>query len=261
VQCAEALRAQAYFDSQLDATAAHELEQHLTRCAECRNWLNDAKELRDLLRRGVSVHRAPASLRGRILEMLDKEEGRRARALERLVLRLSAFWTGAFSGLAAAAVAVACVYFLILPASTDVLVAELTKAHLRSLQAGHLISVVSTDRHTVKPWFTGRAEVSPAVADFAPEGYQLLGGRVEPLEGQWAAVTVYQHGAHTINVFSWASERRTVVEKTTRNGYHLSFWKVGNLQYCAVSDTGWDELRGLEQLLRELALREEHPRE
>jgi hypothetical protein len=62
-------------------------------------------------------------------------------------------------------------------------------------------------------------------------------------------------------VFSWATDERGFVQSTTRNGYHLAFWKVGNLQYCAVSDAGWDELGGLVRLLRELALREDHPPE
>ena len=38
----------------------------------------------------------------------------------------------------------------------------------------------------------------------------------------------------------------------TRNGYHFVFWKVGDVQYCAVSDTGWDELLGLVRLLQGL---------
>ena len=54
---------------------------------------------------------------------------------------------------------------------------------------------------------------------------------------------VYQHGAHVINVFSWAGTARPLPDNVTRNGYHLSFWKSGDLEYCAVSDTGWDELR------------------
>ena len=261
MQCAEALRAQAYFDAQLDATGAHEVEQHLAHCAECRELLNDLKELRSALRHNVSLERAPDDLRGRVLEMLDQEYELSARAPKRPVWRLPVFWGGAFSGLAGAAVMAAFAYFLLLPASGDALVRDLVKAHVNSLHSGHLISVVSTDRHTVKPWLAGRADVSPAVADFATEGYPLLGGRVEPLEGQRSAVTVYQHGAHTINVFSWATDERGFVQSTTRNGYHLAFWKVGNLQYCAVSDAGWDELGGLVRLLRELALREDHPPE
>jgi anti-sigma factor RsiW len=90
------------------------------------------------------------------------------------------------------------------------------------------------------------------VADFEPQGYKLIGGRVDYLEHQRAAVVVYQHGLHVINVFSWSATQRAVSSKVTRNGYHLMFWKIGDLQYCAVSDTGWDELLGLVRLLQNL---------
>ena len=71
------------------------------------------------------------------------------------------------------------------------------------------------------------------------------------MEHQRSAVVVYQHGAHVINVFSWAGSGRSLPADTTRSGYHLAFWQAGDLQYCAVSDTGWDELQGLVRLLRE----------
>jgi len=111
--------------------------------------------------------------------------------------------------------------------------------------------VVSTDQHTVKPWFAGRTDVSPEVADFAQQGYRLLGGRVDALAHHKAAVTVYEHGPHFINVFSWPIDSATLPQDTTRNGYHLAFWKVGNLAYCAISDTGWNELKGLVHLLQD----------
>jgi len=122
---------------------------------------------------------------------------------------------------------------------------------VRSLMPTHLIDVVSTDKHTVKPWFAGHADVSPVVADFEPQGYRLVGGRVDYLDHQRSAVVVYQHGAHVINVFSWAANARGVPNNATRSGYHLAFWKAGDLEYCAVSDTAWDELLGLVRLLRE----------
>jgi hypothetical protein len=71
------------------------------------------------------------------------------------------------------------------------------------------------------------------------------------------AVVVYQHAKHTINVFTWATGMRDLMKDATRNGYHLAFWKSGNLQHCAVSDTGWDELHGLETLLRDLSTRDD----
>ena len=116
----------------------------------------------------------------------------------------------------------------------------------------HLIDVVSTDKHTVKPWFAGHTDVSPVVADFDSQGYRLIGGRADYFDHQRAAVVVYQHGSHVINVFSWAAERGGLPRDTTRNGYHMAFWRTGNLAYCAVSDTGWDELQGLVRLLQDL---------
>jgi anti-sigma factor RsiW len=124
--------------------------------------------------------------------------------------------------------------------------------------SSHLIDVVSTDNHTVKPWFAGRTDVSPLVVDLESKGYKLIGGRVDYLEHQRAAVVVYRHGAHVINVFSWAAGRRLVPSQVTRDGYHLIFWQSGDLEYCAVSDTAWDELLGLVRLLQDTAAREPH---
>ncbi len=128
---------------------------------------------------------------------------------------------------------------------------ELVSAHVRSLMPDHLIDVVSTDKHTVKPWFAGHADVSPAVADFDAQGYKLIGGRADYIEHQRSAVVVYQHGKHFINVFTWAATGARLPSNTTRSGYHLAFWQQGDIQYCAVSDTGWDELLGLVRLMRE----------
>jgi anti-sigma factor RsiW len=108
----------------------------------------------------------------------------------------------------------------------------------------------------VKPWFAGHADVSPAVADFEPQGYKLIGGRVDYLDHQRAAVVVYQHGAHVINVFSWSGAGRSLPSNVTRNGYHFISWATGDLRYCAVSDTGRDELLGLVRLLQDLGARD-----
>jgi anti-sigma factor RsiW len=164
--------------------------------------------------------------------------------------------TGAGGGLLAAALA----FFLIAPSVISpraALLDDLVNAHVRSLLPAHLVDVESTDRHTVKPWFAGHVDVSPAVYEFTPQGYHLLGGRADYFEHQRAAVLVYQHGAHVINVFSWAGEGALPAD-TTRNGYHLAFWEEGNLRYCAVSDTGWSELLKLVSLIRAAEGQEGH---
>jgi anti-sigma factor RsiW len=189
-----------------------------------------------------------------VLHALDAESGATSAAVARASKARLAdpFWAGALSGLAAAAIAAGFAFLLIAhPSANDALLSDLADAHLRSMMPAHLIDVESTDKHTVKPWFSGHTDVSPAVADFADRGYRLIGGRADYFDNQRAAVVVYRHGPHIINVFSWASAGRSVPQDTTLNGYHFAFWQSGNLSYCAVSDTARGELMELVRLLRE----------
>jgi anti-sigma factor RsiW len=249
VPCAEGLRVQAYFDRELDASAAAALETHLGSCAECRALLEDLEACRGRLQRDLPAIEAPARLRGDIGRALNREV--RAGQPPGL-LRGRVFWLGAFSGVGAAALVAAIVLFSVLPLS-GALLDGVVDAHVRSLVSGHLTDVISTDRHTVKPWFAGHADVSPAVADFAGQGYRLAGGRADYLDHQRVAVLVYEHGAHVINVFSWSADRHSLPRRASRDGYHIMSWRAGDLQYCAVSDAGWDELTTLAGLLQTLA--------
>ena len=260
MQCAEVLRVQAYFDGEVDAVAAIDVERHAEHCPECRTLLEDLARARARIRRELPYETAPAHLRERVMLALDAETAA-AKVAVRVPPRASAawrtpsFWLGALGGLGAA-LAAGIAFMVLTPAPPGGLPDELVVAHVRSLMPGHLTDVVSSDRHTVRPWFAGHADVSPAVADFAAQGYRLLGGRAEYLEHQRAAVAVYEHGAHLINVFAWVAGRGTFPEAASRSGYHLVFWRTGDLEYCAVSDAGWDELRGLSRLLRELGARD-----
>ncbi len=264
MQCAESLRVQAYFDREVDAVSAAQIEGHIEHCSACRELLQDLEKVRAALR-GMSYSAAPPALRTQILEALDRERvaasgdealesaaPRQSRAAPRArLLRASSFWAGTFSGIGGTAIAAAIVFYFLMPGLVSPLSDEIASAHVRSLMTAHLIDVVSTDKHTVKPWFAGHADVSPAVADFEAQGYRLIGGRADYIDHQRSAVVVYQHGAHVINVFTWAANGAQRLRNTTRSGYHLAYWQTGDIEYCAVSDTGWDELLGLERLLRE----------
>ena len=251
MQCAEALRVQAYFDGEVDAVTALEVERHAEHCPECRAQLEHLANTRARLRGELEFAAAPPELRARIARLLDDEEARGAnpQRAPRVPLRPRPFWLGALGGVGAALAAALALFFLS-PTLTNPLLDDLVTAHVRSLMPDHLTDVVSTDRHTVKPWFAGHADVSPVVVDFADQGYRLVGGRADYFDQQRVAAVVYQHGAHVINVFTWVAGRRALPEFATRSGYHIACWKLGNLQYCAVSDAGWDELQGLVRLLR-----------
>ncbi|HTV80837.1 MAG TPA: anti-sigma factor [Steroidobacteraceae bacterium] len=257
MECAEGLRVQAYFDGEVDALAAQEIERHVEICAGCRTLLQELGQVRRLIR-NTGLERAPAALRERLRGALDREAGIRTAPRTGWLARLRSFrtfWVGLVSG-AGAAMAATFVTVFVLALPSKPLLDDLVADHTRSLLASHLVDVVSSDRHTVRPWFSGRTDVSPVVVDLAPQGYRLLGGRAEFLDHQRAAVLVYQHGAHVINVFSWALRSGELPRNTTRNGYHLVFWKVGNVGYCGISDAGWGELQVLQRLLQSAAARD-----
>jgi anti-sigma factor RsiW len=263
VTCPEALRTQAYFDAELDALAAAEIERHLESCVDCRALLQDLQRTRIAIRRDFAEAAVPPSLTARIARSLEREPGAGSRPRRRpqeSLWRLRSFWTGTFLGGAGALTAAAALALLFwMPLRHNSLLDSLVTEHVDSLLPGHLIGVESTDRHTVKPWFAGHADISPLVEDFSAQGFVLVGGRADYLANQRTAVIVYQHGRHIINVFGWKSDLRFAPRDATRNGYHLAFWAVGDLQYCAVSDASWDDLHRLERLFRDLGAREANP--
>ena len=257
--CAETLRVQAYFDGELDALSGADIERHNEACAECRSLLRQLAQLRTALRQDRRYVTASPALRARILRKLDEESARkgvRPIGTRRTKWRPHPFWRGAFTGVGGTAIAAGVAFFLIISPRSNSVSDDLVSAHVRSLMPDHLIDVVSTDKHTVKPWFAGHTDVSPLVADFTPQGYPLIGGRADYFDHKRVAVVVFQHGSHIINVFSWATDGRAAPSNITRNGYHLAFWKMGDLVYCAVSDTAWDELLGLIRLLQDSSAHE-----
>jgi len=249
MSCNESLEVQAYFDGELDASATMEIERHLESCLGCASLLVELEASRELIRRESPYFRANSALRTDILEMLDHEEG--AVIQRRRIFHPSRhFLSGAASGAGAMALAATLAIFLLVP-QPNPLVDDVMNAHLRSLMSDHLIDVASSDRHTVKPWFAGHTDVSPPAADFSKEGYKLVGGRADYVDGHRAAVVVYQHGAHIINIFAWAAGTEKLSTEETQKGYHIACWRGADLDYCAVSDTGMDELLDLVRLMKQ----------
>ena len=121
---------------------------------------------------------------------------------------------------------------------------EVVSAHLRSLQAGHLTDVVSTDQHTVKPWFNGKLDVSPPVIDLTAQGFTLIGGRLDYVDARAIGAVVYRRRQHVINLFvaQTASTERRAAKIETIQGFNIRRWSDRGLNYWAVSDIAADEL-------------------
>jgi anti-sigma factor RsiW len=124
------------------------------------------------------------------------------------------------------------------------IMSEVVSAHLRSLQAGHLTDVISTDQHTVKPWFNGKLDVSPPVIDLTAQGFTLLGGRLDYVDARAIGAIVYRRRQHVINLFiaQTPSIERRAAKTEIIQGFNIRRWSERGLNYWAVSDIGADEL-------------------
>ncbi len=119
---------------------------------------------------------------------------------------------------------------------------ELVALHVRSLGAGPLYEVASSDRHTVKPWFQGKLDYAPEVVDVSSGGFPMVGGRVDTLQGRPTAALVYTARKHFINVFERPSDGVGEFEISGHKGFHIVAWRDGTMQVWAVSDVESAEL-------------------
>jgi len=132
----------------------------------------------------------------------------------------------------------------------DQLVAQVIGDHVRSLMPGHLADVISTDQHTVKPWFAGKIDFAPTVKDFAEQGFPLEGGRLDYLDSRPVAALVYHRQKHVINLFIWPGDGSTGLTMLSRQGFNMEHWTNGGMNYWLISDLNSTELGQLGELLR-----------
>jgi anti-sigma factor RsiW len=237
-----------YFDGELDAVRSAEFEQHAEGCPQCQAALEGMESLRMQLQQSDLYERASPELREKVRNQIAQETSE---------VRFKSgfswkrwFLLPAFGTLAAAAALITIMLFVFPTHTQSTLTAELIDAHVRSLQPGHLFDVQSTDQHTVKPWFDGKIDFIPPVADFAAQGFPLVGGRLDVVDGRNVAALVYGRRKHFINVFIWPRrENETADSSGSRQGYNWVAGKSGDMQIYLVSDAALSDLRELKGLI------------
>jgi anti-sigma factor RsiW len=233
-----------YVDGELDLLTARDTEQHLRSCADCRSAESALRALRQAVGSSQAAYDAPSHLRKNVRAALRRE----AKTTQKTFLPWLVFATGA----ACALVVLGAIIFQTTRASRDnTIVNEVVEDHVRSLLATHLVDVASSDQHTVKPWFDGKVDFAPEVRDLSGDGFPLIGGRLDYLDGKTVVALVYYRNKHPINVFITpaTTDRDTTPSAVTRRGYNVLSWRHNAMKYWAVSDLNETELRRFSELL------------
>lgn len=229
----------ALLDGELDAGHAREVEDHIAGCPKCAAQLAAYREMSKAVAGTNLRYAAPPQLRRRIEASLPQPQAQTRTPNRRSVLR------GFAMGSAMSAIAATGLVAIVLRNDDEQrILSEVVSAHLRSLQAGHLTDVISTDQHTVKPWFNGKLDVAPPVIDLTAQGFTLIGGRLDYLDARAIGAVVYRRRQHIINLFvaQTADAGRHAAKMETMQGFNIWRWSDRGLNYWAVSDLGADEL-------------------
>jgi anti-sigma factor RsiW len=235
----------ALIDGELDAGHAREVEAHVKVCAACAERLKSFRVMRDAIAGAQLKEAAPASLRARIEAALPQPSAAIIAPEKFLRPSRRTFFGGFAAGsVVSAALAASLVLAVVRSDKNQTVADEVVSAHIRSLQPGHLMDVETSDQHTVKPWFNGKLDVAPPVIDLTAQGFTLLGGRLDYIDGEPVASVVYQRRKHVINLFvaQRLGTKRSGEMTTTIQGYNVRHWTEEGLDFWAVSDLAPDEL-------------------
>jgi anti-sigma factor RsiW len=242
MNCAESeVLIHALIDGELDAGNTAAVETHVAACPACAAKLTAFHAMRQAMAEASLKERASAHLRRRIEAALPAQPPRVAGWLT----SWRTFLGGLTIGTALSAAVAASLVVAVIRNDQDQRIAdEVVSAHVRSLQAGHLTDVQTSDQHTVKPWFNGKLDVAPPVVDLTAQGFTLIGGRLDYIDGEAAGSIVYRRRNHVINLFvarHLGAERGGAKIETT-HGFNVRHWTQGGLDFWAVSDINPDEL-------------------
>ncbi len=230
------LQMNAYCDGELDPASAMEFERRLASDEILKARYNRLLSLRRAVR-SLPQHDLPPGLQARIDAKLDAEGSRPPGRLSPLGRLRQRTWS--LQALAAAAVFGAVISSSVMLTierygQREDVARQVVAGHIRGQLATQPFDVASSDRHTVKPWFTSRLPESPQVPDLAAQGFMLVGGRVDVVRRGPVATIVYKHAAHTVSLTTLPPGQS--VSGQTIAGYNVRSWSDAQFTYIAVSD-------------------------
>jgi len=228
----------AYADGELDARGCVDIEEHLRSCDRCVGALDSVRQIKRVVNTSVPHYRAPLKLRREITKSTRTE-----------TRQFPNFATvTAFA--ACMVVAISAGWMLGRRSNATTAASVVFASHVRALMSEHLADVISTDKHTVKPWFNGKVDYSPPVNDLAPQGFPLQGGRLEFLNGRRVSVLVYGRKKHIIDLYVMPSAQTSNYATTTHDGFNSVAWSRDGFEFQAISDLNKEELMEFSKLIQ-----------
>ena len=242
------LQMNAYYDGELDPASAMEFERRLADDQSLKARYDRLLSLRRAVR-SLPQFEMPPGLRARIDAKLDAEDSGTPGRLTPVGRLRQRSWS--FQALAAAAVFGAVISSAVMLTierydQREDVARQVVAGHIRGQLATQPFDIASSDRHTVKPWFTSRLPVSPQVPDLAAQGFMLVGGRVDVVGRDPVATIVYRHAAHTVSLTTLPAGQS--VSEQAIAGYNVRSWTDPQFTYVAVSDLSRADLATFERV-------------
>ena len=204
-----------------------EIERHVEECRRCASAVFGAQRLKGAVRDAMRSETAPASLRREVTLRGSRPDS-------------SAWWIAA-----AAVVAILVSAAIVQRERSQTALSELVDLHVTLLASAHPIDVVSTDRHTVKPWFEGRLSFGVPVPELSLTPFRLIGGRVVYWRGNPVACLLIGKGAHRVSVFVFREDNAPNVVNTSFHGVRAASWHEPGLTIVAIADVPFADLEQL----------------
>lgn len=244
----------AFIDGELSPAEQHGIEQHLTTCHACTRRVLSATQLKAATARAGQRFAPPPEALARLTAKLHAQSHPEAKSQPKTqksarIYSMPSLRPATWAALAAAILLTISLFGWRQIHQTNTLAAELLDQHLATLSTGATPQVISTDRHTVKPWFQGRLPFSFNLPDAAalPPDTTLKGADLTYLNGQPAALLLFTIHKHEVSIF--LTQRTTnptlATLPTTRAGFTLHTATTPDLRIIAVSDVNPADLDNL----------------
>ncbi len=235
-----------YIDSELDAAEAASFGSHLNTCPACAAEALGRMKLKRSVQSAGHAHFASAEFRARIRNQVHGRSASTPR---------TAWFAFGLATIMLIFFAVGAARYSVRRSQTRQVVAEISDIHTSNLASANPVDVVSTDRHTVKPWFQGKIPFAFNLPELAGTDYTLVGGRMVFLEREPTALLVYKRGAHVVSVL--IAQERFPLDRLDSpflsTSFHIESWRQGQLRYCVITDADPHEVQPLVALLKAAA--------